>query len=240
MYNYLYLIQDKNDIGTNIYKIGKTTQLPDKRFKGYVEGSYPLCIFKVDDCDQRENDLKKIFREKYTLERGYEYFKGNINNMIQDFVYLCGQVNQIPLNKDSINQQPINNITNNNIFFCELCNREFSKKHHLENHLNKLNKCNISTNHKCDTCNRYFKTKQTLIEHKNKSCTKNEILLNNNTLNYNNILNLIKLNISNDSKVDIFMNNYNKTKLSKNTIKEIINNNELDLKNKVQILIDRK
>ena len=248
MYNYLYLIQDKNDINTNIYKIGKTTQLPDKRFKGYSEGTYPLCIFKVDDCGQRENELKNIFREKYKLERGYEYFRGNINSMIQDFVNLCGQINQIPLNQelnDQLNNTTINlsnNITTDVI--CDICNVKFKSEKILAQHQKKKNKCDITTSFQCIDCNKYFKYKKNLTDHVIKQiCKENNKIINNSKpiLSYekkyidNKLLKLLALNISNDSKVDIFMNSY-KTKLSKNTIKEIINSNDFDINYKFLLL----
>ena len=54
MYHFLYLIQTSKDLYTNIYKIGKTTQLPEERFKGYDKESYPLRISLVDNCSERE------------------------------------------------------------------------------------------------------------------------------------------------------------------------------------------
>ena len=42
MYNFLYLIQDGKDLDSNVYKIGKTTQDPSQRFKGYLKGTRPI------------------------------------------------------------------------------------------------------------------------------------------------------------------------------------------------------
>ena len=104
MYNYLYLIQDKKDINLDIYKIGKTTQLPDQRFKGYINGTYPIRISKVDDCHKRENELINIFKNKYKIARGREYFIGNINNIIIDFTNFCNNllVTDVNTNKEKI------------------------------------------------------------------------------------------------------------------------------------------
>ena len=46
------------------------------------------------------------------------------------------------------------------MYKCNICETEFNKKHHLENHLNRINKCNIKTDFHCNNCNKYFKKKQ--------------------------------------------------------------------------------
>jgi hypothetical protein len=85
MYHFLYLIQSGDDLYTNIYKIGKTTKLPEQRFKGYDKKSYPIRISLVDDCHIRENELIEIFNNKFKLAKGREYFDGNVKDMIDEF-----------------------------------------------------------------------------------------------------------------------------------------------------------
>jgi rubredoxin len=163
MYNYLYLIKDKRDIGSNVYKIGKTTQLPSDRFKGYEKGTYPIRISQVDNCNKREYELIDLFKKKYELSRGREYFNGNLNDMIKEFNNFCNNCinlnnNKLLENKLYYNQQ-INNYT------CKLCNYIFKTKFSLERHQNKKTKCNLKTEFKCEKCNKSFKTNQNLNYH---------------------------------------------------------------------------
>jgi hypothetical protein len=91
MYHFLYLIQTAEDLYTNIYKIGKTEQLLQDRFNGYDKGSYPIRISLVDDCSKRETELREIFNKKFKLNRGNEFFEGDIEEMIYEFSNLCNQ-----------------------------------------------------------------------------------------------------------------------------------------------------
>jgi hypothetical protein len=190
MYHFLYLIQTSKDLYTNIYKIGKTTQLPEERFKGYDKESYPLRISLVDNCSERETELILLFNNKFKLNRGREYFEGDIEEMIFEFCNLCNQkeiikntlkqfdimkTNEIiqfcnsrkieKINKDTnIYLNTIKNDINN--FECHKCFRIFKTKQQLQNHENSKNKCDIITNFQCKTCLKYFKSKQNLLEHK--------------------------------------------------------------------------
>ena len=112
MFEFLYLIQDKNDMGTNIYKIGKTTQGISDRLKGYPRGTRPIRISQVDNCDKRETELINIFKTKYLLSRGREYFEGQLNSMIKDFTNFCDSIKVLPNN---LNNNTTNNNTTNNI-----------------------------------------------------------------------------------------------------------------------------
>jgi hypothetical protein len=88
MTEYIYLIQTREFIKTkeNIYKIGKTTQENLKRICSYPNGTILICQFKCNDCDKLEKELIAHFKEKYELQKdiGYEYFKGNCVDMIDD------------------------------------------------------------------------------------------------------------------------------------------------------------
>jgi hypothetical protein len=163
MYNYLYLIQDNRDIGSNIYKIGKTTQAPSERFKGYEKGTYPIRISHVDNCHQRECELINLFKKRYKLSRGREYFIGILNNMILDFTNYCDSI----INKKIIIKESIlnNNAINYIMFECELCNAEYKNKRSLDIHLNRKNKCNVKTAFQCLDCKKYFKQNKNLQEH---------------------------------------------------------------------------
>jgi len=161
MYHYLYLIQDMQYPNTNIYKIGKTTQLPDRRFKGYINGTYPIRIANVDDCNIREKELICLFNNKFKRVKGREYFSGMLNDMIYTFNTFCDKY--------------IPNIISNVEYKCNNCNNIFVTKQSLKKHINKKNKCNIITDFKCTKCDRYFKQKKNLLEH----CEKNKCILMN-------------------------------------------------------------
>lgn len=83
---YIYLLQEREFIKTkeDIYKIGKTKQSNDKRFKQYPKDSILLYQIICDNCDFIEKNLIKEFKNKFTHCKtiGNEYFKGNYKNMI--------------------------------------------------------------------------------------------------------------------------------------------------------------
>ena len=89
---YIYLLQEREFVESNrpIYKIGKTKQENISRVKQYPKGSILLYQTICSDCDKLENDLKKMFNEKYVrhLEIGNEYFEGHYNDMINDIFTL--------------------------------------------------------------------------------------------------------------------------------------------------------
>ena len=117
---------------------------------------------------------------------------------------------------------------------CDLCNIEFKAKQSLIRHQNKLIKCNIITKYKCNTCNKYFKTKQTLNEHNNKLCGI-KVIDDINDKNKN-IINILNLSITLDAKIDLLIINQ-KIKLTKNTIREILINQNISNLDKINLLL---
>jgi len=225
-YHYIYLITSKQDHNKSIYKIGKTTQLPEDRFRGYEKGTEPIRIFKVDNCHVREKELIDIFNKKFKLSRGREYFLGNLKEMITIITNFCNSdeiINKI-CNKKNIElnnnleeyiiTEDVTNIgvkqytnLNKGNFKCDLCNNIFISKQSLEKHMNKKNKCNIVSNFKCINCNKYFKQKKNLIDHNSKNLC-NIIITkpnSNNTFNdemYSAIKGIINSNITIQKKAD--------------------------------------
>ena len=206
MYNYLYLIQVNNDIGSNIYKIGKTTQIPSERFKGYKKGTYPIRISMVDDCHKREHELIKLFNIKYKLIRGREYFLGTLNKMILDFNNFCDNIlNNISQNiSHNLSHNISNNIENSYImteYICSICNIMFYNKQSLTRHQSKKIKCNLKTEYKCNNCNKCFKQKKNLIDHQDKNICNNKIKLvdKKNIIDNKNIIN-------NETIIEILLN----------------------------------
>jgi hypothetical protein len=66
IWSYIYLLQVREFINTgeNIYKLGKTKQKNDKRFKQYPKDSVLLSQKHCDDCDKTEKNLIKLFKKK--------------------------------------------------------------------------------------------------------------------------------------------------------------------------------
>ena len=85
--NYIYLLQEREFIKTNeqIYKIGKTKQNNNNRFKQYPKGSILLFQIICSNCDYIEKCLIKIFKQKYKhcTNIGNEYFEGCFKDMIR-------------------------------------------------------------------------------------------------------------------------------------------------------------
>ena len=81
---YIYLLRTREFIrlDENIYKIGKTTQEPNNRLKGYSEIIY---IISVKNCHETEQLCINKFKDEYVQKREYgiEYFEGNVKDMIK-------------------------------------------------------------------------------------------------------------------------------------------------------------
>lgn len=72
---YLYLIQCKSDIGTNVYKVGETKEL-SSRMNNYEKGSYVLGLYRVTKRHEAERKLKSWFKDNHCpINRGSEYFE---------------------------------------------------------------------------------------------------------------------------------------------------------------------
>jgi hypothetical protein len=80
-----YILQDGNHIGTDIYKIGRTDRTMEERLGGYSEGTIVLCRWNTGNLSRFiENEIKKIFKEKYKLVSGSEWFSGDKESMKDD------------------------------------------------------------------------------------------------------------------------------------------------------------
>lgn len=90
-FSYIYLIQDGNYKGTTVYKVGKTTTTDNdirnlSRLKAYSYGSIIYLISNVhcDDINVVEIKIKNLFKDKYILASGSEWFDGNVRTMKSD------------------------------------------------------------------------------------------------------------------------------------------------------------
>jgi hypothetical protein len=82
----IYLIQPSELVGTNRYKIGMSNNPDLERCKkGYKKGSRYLCIMECNNPLILEENIKKVFNEKFKLIAGNEYFEGNEKNILITF-----------------------------------------------------------------------------------------------------------------------------------------------------------
>jgi hypothetical protein len=86
-----------------------------------------------------------------------------------------------------------------NNYICNICNEQFKSKNNLLKHLNKKNKCNITTDFQCLKCLKYFTCKKTLNEHTKKNTCKEKTQI----IKANNNDNIAYLNDQNNSITEI-------------------------------------
>jgi len=84
---YVYLVCEREFIGKNVYKVGKTIQNPTDRMKAYPKGSILICAMNVTNCHIQEKKLKRIFKQQFIqrTDIGIEYFEGDMNSMLKIF-----------------------------------------------------------------------------------------------------------------------------------------------------------
>ena len=194
---FLYLLQPAEFINTDTYKIGMTKNNNlDRCRNGYSSESDIIQINKCYFPRTAESDLKKIFKEKYTLTQGYEYFSGEIDDMIVDFneiineyrklykIILKKQIEQIkeekqvqinnePVKrkiKDKKQKQEINKLDQQSKqiteYTCKRCYYTTNKKCNYDKHLNRKVQCDPKFY--CESCKKILANKYTLQRHNNK------------------------------------------------------------------------
>jgi hypothetical protein len=139
---YIYLLQEREFIKTkeSIYKIGKTKQENDKRFRQYPKDSILLLQIICNDCNQYESDLISLFKLKYIHRKdiGNEYFEGNYKEMICDIYNITykeeTKVNNIILIEEKEDEQLKKLIWNDNLD---------KLKKYIDDNINKPNQINI-------------------------------------------------------------------------------------------------
>ena len=122
--HYIYLLQEREFIKTkeNIYKIGKTTQQNNNRFKQYPKGSILLFQIICSNCHKIEKNLIYIFKQQFKQynDIGREYFEGDYKLMM-DLIY------KFVLNYTNVNNNNVNTniIVNNKIENIELIEENY-------------------------------------------------------------------------------------------------------------------
>ena len=98
--SHIYLIQDGKDIGTNVFKFGKSKQgihdiIKLKRIKDYSSGTiqHNTWLVSYTLVDDIESKIKTHFNNKYVLVRGYEWFEGDVKQMKKDIDFIIDNYN---------------------------------------------------------------------------------------------------------------------------------------------------
>lgn len=89
---FIYLLREREFIKTNenIFKIGKSKQEFGKRFNQYPNKSQMYLHLYITDVDTFEKLMIELFSKEFNrrIDIGYEYFEGNINDMIK-LIFNC-------------------------------------------------------------------------------------------------------------------------------------------------------
>jgi hypothetical protein len=83
---YIYLLKEREFINANqeLYKVGRTKQKNQTRFKQYPKGSVLYFQMICFDCNNIEKKVLNLFKEIFNHRKdiGSEYFEGDYNEMI--------------------------------------------------------------------------------------------------------------------------------------------------------------
>jgi hypothetical protein len=92
----IYLLQTREFIGTNVFKIGRTYNIIN-RFSNYPKNSVLLYFSSCTNSVVIEYKIKVLFINKYKQRKdiGSEYFEGDYNNMLSDIKTII--LHDIPL-----------------------------------------------------------------------------------------------------------------------------------------------
>jgi hypothetical protein len=82
----VYLIQPAELVGTNKYKIGCSKSKTLNRINGYNIGTRYISINECKNPLKIEKQIKQVFNGKFELVSGYEYFAGDENEMLTEFL----------------------------------------------------------------------------------------------------------------------------------------------------------
>ena len=97
---YIYLVQDGKDKGTNIYKIGRTSQSGDtrkiKRLQNYAEGTIQYLMIAVPhkNVEAIESETIDMLKNKYQTVRGHEWFAGDLLQICRDVQAIISKFQQ--------------------------------------------------------------------------------------------------------------------------------------------------
>lgn len=159
--SHIYLIQDGADIGTSIYKLGRTSRRSKDsrvlcRLNDYSEGTVQHATYSVPCAHLHEVEQMLIdeFNKKFRLARGREWFEGDMYEMRKCMsILIDGFVDRLPHGEKHCI------VTTFNSHVCTLCNyttdRISNYKRHMLSHKRKEERL-LSQTRKCHWCPQEF------------------------------------------------------------------------------------
>lgn len=115
----VYFIQPFLFLNTNKFKIGMSYKNDLSRLtNGYHKGTRFISINCCMNPLFVESKIKNYLKNKYTLIAGSEYFEGNEDDILKDFLKILFE-NKLKNEKEIIIKEKINN---NNFKLCKSCN----------------------------------------------------------------------------------------------------------------------
>lgn len=82
----VYLVQPCELVGTDRYKIGRSSKDDLSRVLSYKKGTRYISIMECDDDKSLEKLLINEFNEKFKKIAGNEYFQGDVDEMFNCFI----------------------------------------------------------------------------------------------------------------------------------------------------------
>lgn len=110
--HFVYMIQEREFLksGESVYKIGKTTQVPNSRLAGYPKGSRVIYYLDVSfsGCHYMEKKLIQEFDRLYIqrADIGRESYEGDLEKMKATFLRIVTATDHLT----EVQQNPISNI----------------------------------------------------------------------------------------------------------------------------------
>jgi len=140
---YVYLIREREHIrqSEQIYKIGKTTQVPNSRLAGYPKGSEVYMFMNVKNCTTVEDEIIRQFDIKFQQkpENGREYYSGDVCEMMESITHIaniCNNKNYTKPESSIVNH--IIYITGNNNNITMESGKNFEIRSKIDNLTDKL------------------------------------------------------------------------------------------------------
>lgn len=134
----VYFIQPAELVGTDRYKIGRSSKNDISRIKTYKVGTRVLNITECCDDVSLEKFLIGKFNECFEKFTGNEYFRGDEEIMMNVFLEAIWEYN----NSGGCDvDMTIGTIYEN---LCERCNKKFDTKQGYLRHINRKIKCELS------------------------------------------------------------------------------------------------
>jgi hypothetical protein len=92
-YEYVYLVQPSEFKGTKVFKPGKTVSV-HSRLGNYGPGTVVFLLYRVTDCEVVETEILERFSNQFTLEKGQEYYSGDLIQMIEVIDNIVSELDQ--------------------------------------------------------------------------------------------------------------------------------------------------